>query len=165
MKELWKDIGDYDGDYRISNFGRVHSNRFDRHLKPCKNRSGYYMVSIKNKTYYIHKLVWDYFGKSLRNGRLLQIDHIDNNKLNNRIDNLQLLSSRENVSKHHLTTDKTSKYTGVCWDKYNNKWISYIYKRGKSKTIGRFINEKDAHISYQQELNKINNISIADKNK
>ena len=55
-KEVWKDIRDYEGIYKISNFGRVKRER--KILKSSKNSVGYYLVSLskygKSKTYSIH---------------------------------------------------------------------------------------------------------------
>lgn len=162
MEEQWKDIDDFVGIYQISNFGRARSfkRKEIRYLKPGISTCGYYFIHLlkKNnntKTSYIHRLVWDHFGNSKRNGRLLQVDHMDNNKLNNRIDNLQLLSARENVSKHRLTTNKTSKYTGVHWRKDNKTWTTQIQINGIGKRLGGFKTEYEAHLAYQKALESI----------
>ena len=85
-------------------------------------------------------------------GHKLVVDHINNNRLNDRLYNLQVITQRLN-----LTKDKkgTSKYAGVCWDKSCNKWISYININGKSIFLGRFTDEQEAAQAYQTELNKI----------
>ncbi len=162
MEEQWKDIEGYDGLYQISNFGRVRSFKRGkiRYLKNGIDVWGYYRVSLhkngKQKSLRIHRLVWDHFGDSKRNGRILQVDHINNDKSNNRIDNLQLLSTRENVSKHYLRTDKSSKYVGVCWHKNNNNWTAVIHINGKQKHLGCFKTEYEAHLAYQKALNELN---------
>lgn len=162
MEEIWKDIEGYDGYYQISNFGRVKSfkGKDVRYLKLSIDHGGYYNFTMKKnnnkrKHGYIHRLVWDHFGDSKRNGVTLQVDHLDNNKLNNRIDNLQLLSNRENTSKAYLTTNKTSKYTGVSWYKRDKCWRSYIQINGKLKWLGSFKTEHEAHLAYQKVLESI----------
>ena len=164
MKEIWKDIEGYDGDYQISNFGVVKSFKKCRGtniriLKSKIDRDGYLNVCLhknkKVKTLHIHRLVWDAFGDSPRKGRTLQIDHIDNNKNNNRIDNLQLLSSRENITKVKLYYNKSSKYTGVTWDKSRNKWLSRIKINEKHIHLGRYNTEEEASAAYQSALIKI----------
>ena len=116
MNEIWKDIFDYEGIYKISNYGNVKSlRRFmairnggkqlmpEKILKCRPNIRGYYYVKLckesKVKTYRIHLLVWDHFGDKPRDGMKLVVDHIDENRLNNKINNLQLLTNRENLIK------------------------------------------------------------------
>ena len=86
------------------------------------------------------------------NGMKYIVDHIDNDKLNNNVDNLQVVSNRINSSKDRKGS---SKYTGVCWDKATNKWITKIYINGKNKTLGRFDCEIKASLTYQKELAKL----------
>lgn len=165
MEEIFKDIEGYDGDYQISNFGRVRSFKgVDMiYLKPQIAR-GYRRVSLhKNRIrrgIFIHRTVWDHFGDSKRNGRILQVDHIDNVKTNNRIDNLQLLSQRENTTKAYLTTNKSSKYIGVSWVKSRNKWVSMITINGSQKNLGRFKTEYEAHLAYEKALNELKSKTI-----
>lgn len=59
--------------------------------------NGYLVTSYKNKTKYIHRIVWELFYGDIPNG--MTVDHIDGNKINNKIENLQLLSIVDNVMK------------------------------------------------------------------
>ena len=129
-------------------------------LKYAINRRGYKLVVLyRDKTrvgYAIHTLVWDAFGDKKRNGRKLQVDHIDNNKLNNRIDNLQLLTNRENVSKGVLHNGKkTSKYLGVSLNTKRKKWLAQIKINGNTKFLGYFDNEYKAHLRYQKAIQSL----------
>ena len=83
------------------------------------------------------------------------VDHIDNDKLNNKVENLQLTTVRYNTSKD--VKNSTSKYTGVCWHKNLQKWMCQIQIKGKNQYLGIFENEIDAHNAYQKTLKKINN--------
>ena len=164
--EIWKPIKNYEGLYEVSNLGNVRS--LDRVVvdkrgcvKPFKGvvlktglvGIGYMCVTLcKNGNEVskkIHHLVFDTFVGDNRDG--LQIDHINENKLDNRVDNLQLLTNRENTSKGCRYKYKSSKYTGV--SKYYNKWRSQIYKNGSRKHLGYFNCETAASIAYQRELN------------
>ena len=80
------------------------------------------------------------------------IQHIDNNKLNNRKDNLQIVTQRINNLKDSIST---SKYPGVSWEKSCNKWRAEIRIDGKNKFLGRFTQEIDAAEAYKDEFNKL----------
>jgi hypothetical protein len=83
----------------------------------------------------------------------LVINHVDFNKLNNKVDNLEIITNRKNANQKHLKS--SSVYTGVCWHKPNKKWMSYISINGKSKYLGLFTNELEASEAYQKELKQI----------
>ena len=159
MQEIFKPIKNYPN-YQASNLGRVYSKYTKRILKPTITKCGYHVVRLykngKVKGILIHCLVWDCFNNKPRNGKQNQIDHVDGVKANNKINNLQLLTNRQNVSKGFIQNGKkTSKYTGVHWDKYNNKWKAQITINSKVKNLGRFTDEYDAHLTYKKALDKI----------
>lgn len=167
MIEEWKDIKGFDGDYQVSNFGRVKSmERFvdwkntkrlikSKILKPIVYSNGYLYVGINKKMFRIHTLVWDNFGSEKRNGLKLQVDHIDNNKLNNRLNNLQLLTARQNVNKVFDNKFTASDYYGVYYRKDRSKWCGHISINGKNKYLGSFETELEASNAYQSALKKI----------
>jgi len=157
-KEIWKNITDYP-DYQVSNYGRVKSLKFDkeRYLKYGIDDRGYHHCVLykngKGKKHKAHLLVWDHFGDKPRNGRILQVDHIkENDKTNNRIDNLQLLNSRNNKNKSIDKNNTSSKYVGVSWHKPTGKWMSRINIKDKQIYLGLFDDEYDAHLAYQERL-------------
>jgi hypothetical protein len=157
--EIWKDVIGYEGSYQVSNLGRVKSLKCNRKkiLKLSINSVGYLRVNLcKNKRSVnrtIHQLVAESFLNHVPNGYKLVVDHINNNKLDNRVDNLRITTNRENTYK--IQFNYSSKYKGVCWHKKNNKWISRISINGKNKTLGCFVNEFDAHLAYQTALNTL----------
>lgn len=75
------------------------------------------------------------------------IHHKDHNKLNNQKLNLEFTTQRRNTQNY---TRGTSKYIGVCWERLNRKWMSYIRINGKSQTIGLFYSEEDAARAYDK---------------
>jgi len=153
--EKYRNVLNYEDLYLISNFGNIKSIKTGKILKPSKDNKGYLRVYLsknsKKKTIRVHILVAQSFLNHLNNGSLeIVVDHKDNDKNNNKEDNLQLITNRQNCSKDKI--NKTSKYTGVCFDKYRNKWSAEIRIKGVKKKLGRFINEVDAYNAYQKEL-------------
>ena len=100
MKEIWKDIKDYEGHYQVSNLSRVKSIKFgkERILKQHINKGGYYYVCLlkngKHKNYYVHRLVAETFIDNPDN--LPQVNHKDENKTNNNVVNLEWCTNKYN---------------------------------------------------------------------
>ena len=161
MIEEYRPVKGYEGLYEISNFGNVKSlERTDsmsrivkeKILKQFISSRLYDSVCLLNKNYCVHKLVAIAFLNHVPNGNTIVVDHIDNNPRNNRLDNLQLITNRENLSKEKRGT---SKYTGVYWNKQCKKWHASITINSKIKYLGQYTNEIQASNAYQYELNKI----------
>lgn len=99
MKEIWKDIEGFEGLYQVSNMGRVRSLRRNIILK---NRitSGYEMVLLYTnnirKNYLVHRLVAHAFIPNPNN--LPQVNHKDENKTNNCVDNLEWCDGKYNTN-------------------------------------------------------------------
>ena len=72
------------------------------------------------------------------------MDHIDNNKLNNNINNLRYATSQENSMNRKLSSRNSSNYKGISYDKQRNKWKAQIMINGKVKNLGRFDKIEDA---------------------
>lgn len=107
MKEIWKDIKDYEGLYQISNLGRIKSLpkikgralTSEKILSPVIGNRGYKMIFLyKNgnkKRYSLHRLIAIAFIENKNNKPY--INHKDGNKLNNSIENLEWCTCRENT--------------------------------------------------------------------
>ena len=155
MKEVWKELKDYPG-YYVSNNGRVKScnERFEILRKQILNRKGYLTIRLckykNSKTFTTHTLVAIAFLNHKQCGMLKTINHIDFNRNNNCVENLEIVSNRENNNRKHLK--HSSQYTGVSWSKSKNKWESKIYYNNRSHHLGRFNSEYDAHIAYENKL-------------
>jgi len=139
-----KGFGDY---YIVSNKGRVvsfHKDSF-RVLRAGVDGVGYYTVSLclngVNKTKKVHQLVAEAFLNHTPCGYDLVVDHIDNDKLNNNLENLQVITVSKNLIKDKVNrSDINSNYTGVTWYKKLNKWC-----------VRKCINKKQTHIGYYTE--------------
>lgn len=162
-KEVWRNIRGYSG-YKVSNLGKVKSFKgaFPRELKLCLNR-GYNTVCLwsksKGKTFSVSQLVAMAFLGHVVNGHDLVVDHIDNNKLNNHISNLQIITARENCSKDKSRSK--CKYIGV-YPNSLNTWRACMSINGTTVHLGTFNNKIDAHNAYEAKLKDINNIKNQD---
>ena len=159
MIEIYKDVVGYEGIYKVSNLGNVKSIKFDKEkiLNPVFYKNGYYSVNLSIqgivKKKLIHQLVAESFLNHKICGHKLVINHINFNRIDNSLNNLEITTSRENLNRSHIKS--SSKYVGVCWDRQRNKWRSRIIINGKSKHLGHFKDELEASEAYQLELSKI----------
>lgn len=165
--EVWKKVKGFEN-YEVSNLGNVKSlsreinqgfriiTSKERILKAGVNSDGYYSVVLysdgKSKSFKVHRLVAMSFIKC--DNDILVVDHINNIKTDNRVENLQFITQRLNSSKDKKT--KSSKYTGVSWNKEKNKWKSCIRINGKITFLGYFKDELEASNSYQNKLKELN---------
>ena len=108
MQEVWKDIKGYEGMYQVSNFGRVKSfDRYDKHgalwlgkiLSNKPKKTGYvnvkFSVDGKRSVKLVHRLVAEAFIPNIENKP--EVNHKDGNKSNNKVSNLEWVTSRENT--------------------------------------------------------------------
>lgn len=184
MKEIWKDIKGYEDLYQVSNLGRVRSlNHFRKNgtgiylqkgriLNP-QNTGGYCFVRLskngKDKAYLIHRLVAQTFILNLK--QYNEINHKDENKKNNRVDNLEWCTHKYNINygdgnkKRSLTESKTKSL-----NTYSQNYNGF---GGKKKAVlqydleGNFIKEWHSitEASRTLNLNKIWEVCNGRRNK
>ena len=169
MKEIWKDIIGYEGLYQVNNYGKVKS--LPKEWKTANGGSqghngkilspyilnGYNSVVLSkngnSKTFLVHQLVAQSFLNHIPCRHKLVIDHINDNKLDNRVENLQIVTARFNV--HKTQGNGLSKYKGVSKYKSSGKYRAMICINGKNKYLGLFLNEYDAHLAYETALKQL----------
>lgn len=131
MIEDWKDIPGYEGLYVVSNNGRVMNVRSGRVLRGIVNNLGYIMVGLsksgKVKMISVHRLVAEAFIKNPDN--LREVNHKDEDKSNNNVDNLEWCDRKYNVNygsrmdKVRKTKELSGYWTGVSKTKdYHKKY-------------------------------------------
>lgn len=163
QKEIWKAIPGYEGIYEASTLGNIRS--LDRAIvckngkklprkgciiKPNIDSNGYLKFDLRNagkrKAGYVHKIIAITFLNHKPNGFETVINHKDFNTKNNRLDNLEITSQRNNTNKKHIKS--TSSYTGVSWRKQKRKWEAKIFHNGKSVFLGLHDTEVEAAKAY-----------------
>lgn len=153
IMEIWKDIEEFNGKYEISSCGRLRNKTSKYVLKPRKNYKGYLDIKICGKTKLMHRMVAQAFILNLDNKP--QVNHIDENKTNNNVGNLEWCTAKENSNwgtrndRRVMNTDyrkRNSSYgyihrlDNVDWDKAN--------KTKKVTVIGKTI-DGNALFSFQ----------------
>jgi len=172
--ELWRDIINCEGYYQASDLGRVKS--LDRVINKVNGRTQRFRAKIlkqflvgrrinitlrqngKRKDVSLHHLIFSTFNPDVdrKQGVNLDVDHIDNNPLNNAKKNLQLITRRENTSKDQK--NKSSKYTGVSvYKSQPNTFYVHIVldNTGRSKYLMQTKNEELAGLTYQTALKNL----------
>ena len=157
--EEWRDLPNYEDHYQVSDLGRVKSLKHGKERILKQNlRSKYLSVGLSNgkvKSFSVHQLVVIAFLNHEPCGLKRVVNHKNFNKQDNRVENLEIVTPRENSNHKHLKS--SSKYTGVSWFKRDKNWMANIRIDNKLKYLGSFKNELDAHSAYQNALNELTN--------
>lgn len=103
--EIYKDIPGYEGYYQVSNLGNVKSIRSNKVIKPTPHTKGYLKAQLcvngKRKMLYIHRLVAELFIPNELG--LEQVNHINRDKHDNRVENLEWVSCQDNIIHFYQT--------------------------------------------------------------
>ena len=111
-------------------------------------KDGYIGGKIKGKAYKEHRLIWLYhYGVWPKN----KIDHRDQVKVNNRIENLREATASQNQFNKNYGRG-TSKYKGVCWNKRLNKWVAAHKYDKKTTHLGVYDTEIEAAKAYDDAV-------------
>lgn len=113
--------------------------------------NGYIQVMYDYKQNLAHRIVWQMFNGPIPEG--MQIDHINHDRSDNRIENLRLVSNLENHRNKSISKNNTSGFVGVRWHKKHQKWIANIKIKGKLIHLGLF-NDIDAAIDARKAANE-----------
>ena len=177
IEEIWRPVVGYEGLYEVSNTGRVRSlDRYDSRncfrkgkvLSPTKDRYGYLTVTLncngKSKTIKIHRLVAQAFIENPDN--LPQVNHRDEDKTNNRVENLEWCNAKYNVNfgtrqeRYRNTMLEKGHWSGLSREEYEKK--RYQENKDKRKDCQRkyYQKNKDRICERQKEYSQKNKEKI-----
>lgn len=156
MQEIFKEVLNFPN-YQVSNLGRVKSYAKGKEffLKPKINIDNYFEVALyssgKRKSVRVNRLVMmTFLGQIPDYSSGIVVDHINNNKQDNRLENLQLVTVRLNNSKDRK--GGASDFIGVFWSGRHKKWGSAIFYKKRRIHLGLFSNELEAANAYNNAL-------------
>ena len=120
-------------------------------VKPCKHiaigsraggksPNGYRYVNVNKVKYLEHRIIF----KMHTGDEPTHVDHIDQDPLNNKIENLRASDVAQNAWNTKTPVTNQSGVMGVHWDKIRNKWMAYMRHNGKRKHLGYFDKFDDA---------------------
>ena len=171
IEEIWRPIEGYEGLYEISNTGRVRS--FDRYVKysngqihlhkgrilsPVIKDNGYLVVNLQGKIFTIHRLVAQAFISNINS--LPEINHKDEDKTNNRVENLEWCDHKYNMNygtrniRAKDTAIKNGYWSSLSKEEYHRKW----YQENKD----RICEQKKEYYRKKKEENIQNNVKSLD---
>ena len=136
-----------DAKYRYYSNGMIYLKEYHRWVG-LTNSNGYLIVRINGKMKGVHRVIYEKFKGPIP--EKMDIDHINHDKTNNNIDNLDVKCRRDNTSRRRITKTNTSGFIGVYFDKNANKYRASIMINGKRKHLGLFDKSIDAAIFRDQ---------------
>lgn len=121
---------------------------------------GYRVTKVDYVPYPVHRLIWLIaYGEFPK----YYIDHIDGNRLNNRLENLRDVPAALNQKNRKKSKNNTSGITGVHWDKVYKRWVANIKVNGKWVFLGGHINKEDAGKARDKYMQDNQNLGFTDR--
>jgi hypothetical protein len=121
---------------------RWHSNFCGKPALTAKNSNGYRIGIVLGRVVNAHRVVWILHNGPIPDG--MHIDHLNGNRLDNRLANLRLATPSQNLRNAKMPRTNKSGVTGVSWAKRHKKWKAELRHDGKTLMLGMFDSLEDA---------------------
>jgi|WetSurMetagenome_2_1015567.scaffolds.fasta_scaffold52028_2 hypothetical protein len=103
---------------------------------------------IENKEIVMHRFILN-----AKRGEI--VDHKNRNSLDNRKENLRIVTNQQNIWNQKLHRDNTSGYIGVHWNKRDKRWLAYIKYNNKMLYLGYFKDKIEAALAYNNKAKEL----------
>lgn len=129
-----------------TDYDEISKNKYNAH----EDRGRFYATRTsrlngKKRLIYLHREIWEIHNGLIPVGK--EIDHINGNNLDNRIDNLRLCEHSQNLcNKRQQSNNNSSRFKGVSWNKNAQKWEVHA----SHEYLGLFANENEAALAYDK---------------
>lgn len=134
LDESHRDSKRWNGRYAGKIAGSIHS--------PKKSKTQYVRVVIRPSWYLAHNVIWEMFFGDIPEG--MEVDHINGDGTDNRVENLRLVSQSENHKNRPKYSNNSSGESGVSWDGKSRCWIGRVSIEGSRKVVYRGDSKEDA---------------------
>jgi hypothetical protein len=132
-------------------YERISKNKFNAH----KDRGRFYVTRTsladgKKRLIYLHREIWEIHNEPIPVGK--EIDHINGDGLDNRLDNLRLCEHGQNLcNRCQQSNNNSSKFKGVSWNKKSQKWEVHV----SHEYLGLFTKEHEAALAYDKRAKEL----------
>ncbi len=118
----------------------------------------YRYITIDGVNYLEHRVIWTMVHGGIPSDK--EIDHIDRDRYNNRLENLRLVTRRENISNSGVAGSNCSQYPGVTKSKSPGKWVAGLHINSNRVNIGTYTTEEEAYNAYCQAVIEYNKLKL-----
>ena len=137
LHENYAEILLYNRQGKVTHSAFIDLEDVERVNKYTWGRSANQYVECRELNIYLHRFI-------MNCPKDMEVDHINHNGLDNRKENLRIVTHKQNKFNNPILSTNTSGVTGVSWSKQKNKWRAYITIDDKQKSLGYYFNKEDA---------------------
>lgn len=137
LHENYAEILLYNRQGKVTHSAFIDLEDIERVNKYTWGRSANQYVECRELNIYLHRFI-------MNCPKDMEVDHINHNGLDNRKENLRIVTHKQNKFNNPILSTNTSGVTGVSWSKQKNKWRAYITIDDKQKSLGYYFNKEDA---------------------